>query len=289
MKKTVTTLLLLFIPFICNVTLGQSLGLEKRVSKKNIYITLKGGLADMGMQYSGEKPNGNKTESFSFFNHSALYNAFLNDTISMKDVANGVTSCYLGGIGAERTLPHFSYGLEVYLSGIKATTTPKKVEKKPEQEPNPASNKVSEMTVDPDQMIATKDSTIMVHFRVPARVTFLDDYYCSPYLMAAAQVGTYLSSGASIWNGQEVEWGDNNTQFLQCSLVAGVGMNANIPAGDYEFRLRLEVCYNLGLNNLNKMTKMGSINDFSRKLKGLEATIGVSFPLFINPSYSWMM
>ena len=107
------------------------------------------------------------------------------------------------------------------------------------------------------------------------------------------QVTTYVTNGVSDWNGTLVDWGSNNTKTHHFSLLAGIGMDVKIPIGNYEAKLRVEGAYQLGVSNLysKKITDPMNKpqNKVNRSLRGWEATIGICFPLFSNPHYSWLM
>lgn len=250
---------------------AQPIGIEPRVPLRNLYFGVKGGVNALGMRYNGTRYNATtqKMENYAFVNPSALYQG-------------AVTSCYVGGLTFERTLPGFSYGLEGVIMGLDA---------------------VSRDTLTP----ARQDSAILVDVRIPLRVRFLEYHTCSPYFFIAPSAGTYLYvsrkeetmengqirvvrngiNGHSVWNETDLEWGTANTRTYHFSVLVGVGMDVKIPIDTYEAKLRVECGWNQGVNNLTpkKEGRVGS----GRRLQGLEATIGISFPLFDNPSYSWMM
>lgn len=248
MKKLLISLLLVLFTLPITLLKAQPIGFEPRVPLKNIYFGLKGGVNATGVRYTGEHYNtdSHKMEDYSFVNLSTLYKG---------DVA----SCLVGGLTVERTLPHFSYGLEGVVIGLNA------------------------LSRDSVASPAKQDSAFLVDIRIPLRVRFLEYYVCSPYFFVAPSAGTYLFEGRSVWNGTDIEWGTKNTRTYHFSVYAGIGMDVKIPMDNYEAKLRVECGWNQGVMNLNP--KKGS----SRKLEGWEATIGISFPLFDNPSYSWMM
>lgn len=227
---------------------AQSLGKESRVLAKNINIGIKGGVNALDMAYSNEN------------------NAFVNPSILYSKPLQ-MTSCLMGGIYVERTLPRFAYGVEFLVNGL---------------------NAVNVDTVKPHY--ATQDSAFFAQVRIPVKVRFFSDKNVVPYIFVAPSVGTYLSAeflgtvydGYSIWNGESISWGTNNTRSLQMNVVAGAGVDFKIPVSLYEINLRVEACYTLGLLDLTSPNL-----SFNRKTRGWEATIGVNFPLFTNPSYVW--
>lgn len=190
----------------------------------------------------------------SFVNHTALYQGFTN-----------ITGCLTGGVFVERTLPGWSYGLEFNFNMVNAISRP--------EEPH----------------FALQDSAYFANIRIPVKLRFAEEYLFSPYIFVAPEVGTYISdtsfhlTSSSIINGDLVQWGSKNTSSLNLNVVAGAGVEGKIQIGLYEFRARFEACYRLGL--LNTVAKE---IPFDRKMRGWEATIGFAFPLFINPSYTWL-
>lgn len=274
MKKLILPLLLLC-AVLCSTPMeaqsyrrsrasNRSFGLERRVPLKNIYLGVKAGTNALGMRYTQQVV---KRDTL-IYNPSALWKG---------DLIN----CLSGGITVERTLPHFSYGVEGMIMGLDARSTD---------------------TVKP---VFERDSAWLVDIRIPLRLKFLEDYACSPYVMVAPSFGTYLSvidsvatdgnvisyaiNGQSEWNGMIINWGTNNTRSFHFGLLAGIGMDVKIPIGNYEAKLRVETTYQLGLSNLFPKKFSNKDLKVSRTLRGLEATIGISFPLFGNPHYSWMM
>lgn len=189
----------------------------------------------------------------SFVNHTALYQGFDN-----------IKGCLTGGIFVERTLPGWSYGLEFNFNMMNAITRPEKPH------------------------YALQDSVFLASIKIPVKLVFLEDYLFSPYLFVAPEVGTYVSdttfsiTSHSIINGQPVVWGSANARKLHLNMIAGFGVDGKIQIGLYEFKARFEAGYRLGL--LNTMAKD---IPFARKIRGWEATIGLAFPLFLNPSYPW--
>lgn len=264
MKKLILSLLLLCAVLSSASLKAQPIGLERRVPLKNLYFGVKAGANALGMHYT----NKNFKEPIEFNNPSALWKGEM-------------TGCLVGGITVERTLPHFSYGLEGMVMGLDAKS------------------------VDTVMPRVKKDSAWLIDVRVPLRVRFLEDYACSPYVMIAPCYGSYLTAvdsvyadghttyhvnGQSEWNGTTVDWGTSNTKTHHFSLLAGVGMDVKIPIGNYEAKLRVEGAYLLGVSNLypKRITDQPN-NKVSRTLRGWEATIGICFPLFSNPHYAWLM
>lgn len=264
MKNTVRCLIALVLTMSVAFAEAQVIGNESLVLKKNIYVGVKGGVAAMDMQYK----NGDGT---SFVNHTALYQGFAN-----------IKGCLLGGIFVERTLPGWSYGLEFNFTMVNAISKP--------NEPH----------------FAIQDSAYFANIRIPVKLKFAEEYLFSPYIFVAPEVGTYINfpdkdenssnSGSSkegneknprpslsIINGEVVQWGTKNASSLNLNIVAGAGVEGKIQIGLYEFKARFEAGYRLGL--LNTMAKE---IPFERKTRGWEATIGFAFPLFINPSYTWL-
>lgn len=266
MKKLILSLLLLCAVLSSASLKAQPIGLERRVPLKNLYFGVKAGATALGMHYT----NKNFKEPIEYNNPSALWQGEWQN-------------CLAGGITVERTLPHFSYGLEGMVMGLDAKSL--------DSEP-----------------IAKKDSAWLVDVRVPLRVKFLEDYVCSPYVMIAPCYGSYLTAidsiyadghttyhinGQSEWNGATIDWGESNTKTHHFSLLAGIGMDVKIPIGNYEAKLRVESTYQLGVSNLysKKIThpKDKPENKVSRTMRGWETTIGICFPLFSNPHYAWLM
>lgn len=189
----------------------------------------------------------------SFVNHTALYQSFGN-----------IKGCLAGGVFVERTLPGWSYGIEFNFNMVNAISRPDKPH------------------------YALQDSAYIANIRIPVKLMFLEDYLFSPYVFAAPEIGTYVSdtsfsmTSQSVINGQQVVWGSANARTLHLNVVAGIGVDGKIQIGLYEFKARFEAGYRLGL--LNTMAKEVP---YDRKMRGWEATIGLAFPLFINPSYAW--
>ena len=268
MRKLLILIILVLSTLSITILQAQPIGLERRVPLKNIYFGVKCGVNAIGMRYSGKQysKESQKMEDYSFNNLSTMYQG-------------DITSCFVGGLTVERTLPGFSYGLEGVILGLDAQAR---------KQASPAQ----------------QDSAFLIDIRIPLRIRFLEDYTCSPYIFIAPTVGTYLYvsekvellenggervvrraiNGQSIWNETPIEWGTNNTRTYHYGVLAGIGMDVKIPIDNYEAKFRVECGWNQGLNNL--MPKKSNI---TRKLNGLEATIGISFPLMDNPSYSWMM
>lgn len=249
MKNRFRYCLVLAFAMLFSLVKAQSIGDESLVMKKNIFIGVKGGVTAMDMQYKNPNDNG-------FVNHSALYQGIGN-----------LKGCWTGGFFVERTLPRFSYGVELTLNRLNAISRPEKPH------------------------YATQDSAYLASVRIPVRFKFLEDKLISPYIFVAPSIGTYVSdsiggigfSNYSVWNGEPVQWGTKNTTSIHLNVLAGAGMEGKIKVGLYEVRARLEVCYNLGLL---KMTPKEF--PFERRTRGWEATIGLAFPLFLNPSYTWL-
>ena len=245
MKNTFRCLIVLALALSVSFAEAQVIGKERPVLEKNIYIGFKGGVAAMDMRYKNEKGD-------SFVNHTALYQSFGN-----------IIGCLAGGVFVERTLPGWSYGIEFNFNMVNAISRPDK----------------------PHYVL--QDSAYLANIRIPVKAIFLDDYLFSPYVFAAPEIGTYVSdttfvTSQSIINGEVVQWGTKNARSLNLNIVAGVGVDAKIQIGLYEFKARFEAGYRLGL--LNTMAKE---IPFERKTRGWEATIGFAFPLFVNPSYAW--
>ncbi|MBR3709538.1 MAG: hypothetical protein IKM99_01080 [Bacteroidales bacterium] len=245
MKNTFRCLIVLALALSVSFAEAQVIGKERPVLEKNIYIGFKGGVTAMDMRYKNEKGD-------SFVNHTALYQSFGN-----------IKGCLAGGVFVERTLPGWSYGIEFNFNMVNAISRPDK----------------------PHYVL--QDSAYLANIRIPVKAIFLDDYLFSPYVFAAPEIGTYVSdttfvTSQSIINGEVVQWGTKNARSLNLNIVAGVGVDAKIQIGLYEFKARFEAGYRLGL--LNTMAKE---IPFERKTRGWEATIGFAFPLFVNPSYAW--
>ena len=199
-----------------------------------------------------------RTQDNSYVNHSVLYQR-----------PYQAISCAMGGITLERVTPRFSYGVEVSVSGWNAV--------KPADEIR----------------YAEQDSAFFANLRIPVKLYLVTNAKALPYVFVAPQVSTYLDAqitnkigfkGYSKWNGVSMDWGTRNATPIHISVLAGLGMDYRIDIKNYEIRARLEAGYQLGLLN----TLPSTIN-MSRKARGWEATIGVTFPLFTNPHYSWLM
>ena len=237
---------------------AQTFGLERRVPLKNLYLGVKGGVNALGVRYT------NKVDK-----------DLIVISAPSKLWQGELLGCLTGGVMVERTLPHFSYGLEAMITGLDAQT--------------------------PDSILPNMaDSAWLIDVRIPVRLRFLEDEWCSPYVVVAPCVGSYLTlprgnvNGHSEWNGVPVEWGHKNTQTHHVSLLAGVGMDVKIPIGNYEAKVRIEGNYQLGITNLfpkqdNHPEEGKATSQATRKTRGFEATVGVCFPLFINPHYAWLM
>lgn len=266
MKKTVHFLFVAALLFACCPLKAQTIGIESPIQQKNIFIGFKAGLTAMDMAYTISHHQGSVTDQF--VNHSALYSD-----------ARQVLSCLAGGITLERTLPYFSYGLELMATGLNA-------KKAPNDSPR----------------LATQDSALYIHARIPVRMYFLKGRKATPYVFVAPEISTYASTdtlailnkpinGYSNWNGHEILWGTKYANMLNLNILAGAGVAYRIGIGDYEMWARFEAAYNLGLlNTVPKVINGIDPNaEITRKMRGWEATIGVSFPLFKNPSYQWLM
>lgn len=268
MRKLFVLIILVLSTLPITFLKAQPIGIERRVPLKNIYFGVKGGVNAIGMRYSGKLYSADSQiiEDYSFNNLSTMYQG-------------DITSCFVGGLTVERTLPGFSYGLEGVILGLDAQSRT-------------------------NEAPAQQDSAFLIDIRIPLRLRFLENYTCSPYVFIAPTVGTYLYisekvelldnggervvrraiDGQSTWNGTPIDWGTSNTQTYHYGVLAGIGMDVRIPIDNYEAKFRVECGWNQGLNNF-----MPKKSNTTRKLNGLEATIGISFPLFDNPSYSWMM
>lgn len=248
MKNILRLLLLLTMALPFASVTAQVITKDSRLMEKNIAIGFKGGVNAMDMAYKN-------AADVNFVNHSALYQGFAN-----------LKSCLMGGVYVERVLPRFSYGLEFMVNRTSA--------KAPE-------NSISYCAL---------DSAAFANIRVPLKMKFLNEKLLSPYIFVAPGVSTYVGdsivgidlNGYSFWNGNKVRWGEKNTTPWNLTVTAGAGVEGRIPVGLYEFWVRLEGGYSLGLLNMCPSTLA-----FERRTRGWEATIGVAFPLFVNPSYSW--
>lgn len=236
----------------------QAQSIEDPIMKNNLFLGVKAGVTAMDMAYT----KGNT----SFVNHSVLYSNPKN-----------ILSCSVAGLTVERSLPGFSYGVECLLTGL-----------------NAQSPKVS--NGQPDYV--RQDSAFFLNVRVPLRLKFLNNQRPDqsvafhPYVFVAPNVSTYLYAplsqdlvinGYSVWNGEGIKWGRKNTQFLNLSVVGGLGLESDIEVGMYVIRARFEAAYHYGLLNMAPEA-LG----MDRKTRGWEATLGVSFPLFKNPHYAWL-
>lgn len=248
MKNSARFLLLLACLAIVTFAKAQYNYKESLVMEKNIFVGFKGGVTAMDMRYSNS--------DLSFTNHSVLY----------QNPIKKVSSCFIGGFFVERSIPRYSYGIEFMVHGLNAVAS--------EEHPH----------------YATQDSAFYACVRIPLKIKFMEDKLFSPYLYVAPGIGTYVSdtianigfNGYSIWGGKTVQWGTINTSSVNLNVIAGAGVEGKVPIGLYEIRIRFEAGYNFGLLNMN-----ASDVNFKRRMMGWEATLGVAFPLFINPSYSW--
>lgn len=250
MKKSILIILTATMMLSCGWLHAQDFGIESPVNEKNIGIGLKGGLSAMDMAY--------KMGKNSFVNHTVLYQH-----------PERAIHCFAGGITVERITPRLSYGLELMLTGLDA--------------------------VKPADSIryVEQDSAFYAHIRIPVRLNLLKGRKFIPYVFIAPEVSTYLYlpitekhtiNGYSVWNGVGMNWGNKNAAPLNVSVLAGAGVNYKIEIGNYEILARFEAGYQYGLLN----TLPNGIG-MSRKMRGWEATVGLVFPLFKNPHYTWLM
>ena len=250
-----TNLLLAFAIVFASLSL-RAQSIEDPVLKNNLFVGFKGGVTAMDMAYQ----KGNT----SFVNHSIL----------LSNPKN-VLSCMVAGITVERSLTGFSYGVECLLTGLNAQSSG-----------------------DGQFEYVQQDSAFFVNVRVPVRVKFFNKQKPDravafhPYVFVAPNVSTYvyaplsndlIVNGYSVWNGEGIDWGNKNTNFLNLSVIGGIGVESDIEVGLYVIRARFEAGYHYGILNMAPES-LG----LDRKTRGLEATLGVSFPLFRNPHYTWL-
>ena len=277
MKNTVCCLIVLAFTLSVSFAEAQVIGKENLVLKKNIFLGFKGGVSAMDMKYSYNE----SIDKDNFINKTALFKAPL--------------GCWTGGFFVERTLPGWSYGIEFNLNHLYAT------EKKPD---NPSKGLK-------DAQNPSWDSVYFANIRIPVKLKFLEDDMFSPYIFMAPEIGTYISDSIassipgysySSIDGEQEAWGPDNARKLNLNLVAGAGVEGKIQIGLYEIRARFEAGYRLGLlsttpkyipqdpntNDPNATPPQPEAYPFKRMMRGWEATIGLAFPLFLNPSYSWM-
>ena len=225
------------------------------------------------------------------YNESIDKDNFINKTALFK----APLGCWTGGFFVERTLPGWSYGIEFNLNHLYAT------EKIPD---NPSKGLK-------DAQNPSWDSVYFANIRIPVKLKFLEDDMFSPYIFMAPEIGTYISDSIassipvfsySSIDGEQEAWGADNARKLNLNLVAGAGVEGKIQIGLYEIRARFEAGYRLGLlsttpkyipqdpntNDPNATPPQPEAYPFKRMMRGWEATIGLAFPLFLNPSYSWM-
>ena len=254
MKKR-TVLLAIALVFAC-LSLKAQIGVEDPVLKDNVFIGFKGGLNAMDMAY--------QKGSISFVNQSVL----IDNPMNLLRNPKSILSCGVAGITVERSLPGFSYGLECFLSGLNAK---------------------SKYTGNEQPVYVKQDSAFFVNlnksksnssFRVHPVVFVAPNF--STYLYLPVKEGLVIN-GYSIWNGEGIVWGTKNINFLQVSVVGGLGAEGDIDIRNYLIRVRLEAGYNYGLLNMAPKD-LG----MTRNMRGFEATLGVSFPLFTNPHYMWL-
>lgn len=236
----------------------RTIGIESPIMEKNIFVGFKAGVTAMDMAYSVHT-----TADENFVNHSVLYSN-----------PGKILNCLAGGITVERTLPLFSYGLELMATGVHAIAD--------------------------TAHFAELDSAYFLNARVPLRWYILGGKQVSPYLMIAPELGTYFYyevdsvnaiNGYSVWNGHGVDWGTRYTKSLNFNVLAGAGVNVRIDVNDYQFWARFEAAYRMGLMNTVPDKVFPDKPDMKvvRKMRGWEATISLSFPLFKNPHYQWLM
>lgn len=247
MRHTFRILLLLVLSFSLMYAKAQRrVRTENLILEKNIFIGVKGGVTALDMQYKKDKD--------SYLNHSALYQGI------------NIPSCLSGSVYIERTIPYFSYGIELSISHLNA--------------------------IDPkNQSPYTQDAAFITSVRIPLRMKLLEERQLTPYIIFSPGISTYLNdtiagipfNSYSMWNDVETTWGKDNTKRLNINVIAGIGTDVKIPLMMYEIQARIEVCYNFGLLNMTPKSQ-----DFERRMRGWEATIGLAFPLFTNPSYGWL-
>ena len=275
MKNTVRCLIVLAFTLSVSFAEAQVIGKENLVLKKNIFLGFKGGVSAMDMKYSYNE----SIDKDNFINKTALFKAPL--------------GCWTGGFFVERTLPGWSYGIEFNLNHLYTT---EKIPDNPDKGLKDAQN-------------PSWDSVYFANIRIPVKLKFLEDDMFSPYIFMAPEIGTYLSDSIassipvfsySSIDGEDIEWGPDNARKLNLNLVAGAGLEGKIQIGLYEIRARFEAGYRLGLLSTTPSYLPINTNDpdntdpqpeaypFKRMMRGWEATIGLAFPLFLNPSYSWM-
>lgn len=250
MKKSILFILTAILFLSCGLLRAQDFGIESPINEKNIAIGVKGGISVMDMAYN--------TGSKSYVNHSILYQQ------PWKAI-----HCFAGGVSVERTTPRLSYGVELLLTGLDA--------RKPAD------------TV----RYAERDSAFYAHLRIPVRLNLYKGHKFIPFVFVAPSVSSYLYlpisdklsyNGYSVWNGVGVDWGTKNARMLNVNVMAGAGVDYRIDIGNYEIRARFEAGYQIGLLNT-----VPSNLPMTRKTRGWEATVGLVFPLFKNPHYSWLM
>ncbi|MCR5014654.1 MAG: hypothetical protein K6A28_07785 [Bacteroidales bacterium] len=262
MKKTIQFLFVIVLLVLCFPVNAQVIGIESPIQKKNVFVGVKVGVNATDMAYTITNTINNEKESFT--NHSVLYQGQL---------LNALT----GGITVERTFTHWSYGVELLVSEMNA------------------------VNLSNENHYARQDSAFYMHVRVPLRLELPGWEKVKPYVFVAPEVSTYVTSdtialinnalnGYSEWNGYTLRWGRKNAEALNLNILAGAGLNFYIDIADYQIKGRFEVAYNMGILN-TVPTKMSFAPDaeFHRSMRGWEATIGVSFPLFKNPHYQWLM
>ena len=250
MKKSIVILLVSAVLLSCGLVKAQDIGIESPINEKNICIGLKGGVSAMDMVYQiGTK---------SFVNHTVIYQH-----------PEKMAHCFVGGVTLERTTPRLSYGIELLLSGLDARKPADSIR------------------------YVEQDSAFYVHVRIPVRLNLYNGKKFIPYVFLAPEASSYIYlpfsekltyNGYSVWNGVGMNWGTRNATMLNVSLLAGAGVNYRIDIGNYEILARFEAGYQLGF--LNTVPEALGV---SRKIRGWEATLGLSFPIFKNPHYSWLM
>ena len=250
MKKSFLIILTTTMMLSCGLLHAQDFGIESPITEKNIGIGFKGGISAMDMAYNMGKN--------SFVNHTVLYQH-----------PEKAIHCFAGGITVERMTPRLSYGVELMLTGLDARKPTDSIR------------------------YAESDSAFYAHLRIPVRLNLHQGKRFVPYVFVAPEVSTYLYlpindkftiNGYSVWNGVGMNWGNKNAAPLNVSVMAGAGVNYKIEVGNYEILARFEAGYQLGL--LNTLPNNLGI---TRKTMGWEATLGLVFPLFKNPHYTWLM
>lgn len=220
---------------IVTVLLGIGLNAMAQLPSKNTYIGVKAGLNVQGIEYKGDGISSN-TET-----------AILN-------IPNNI----MGGIFVERSLPRYSYGMELNYAGMASK------------------NSIERGTQTTNLTHRAEFLTV----RTPLRFKLIADKAITPYVFVAPCLGTYesvLDSCHTQMGNTDVTWGTLNMIDFHVSCIAGAGIDGKLTMGGYHVLLRLEGAYNYGIRDI--WVSNEAIRGY---LRGWEASISIAFPLQRN-------